>query len=490
MRPLALVLALAALASTALLASGCPRVMPTSDAGRPPECETRADCPEGKVCTAEKFCDTCSTSGQCSVREECSAETKLCALRAGWGTECARNEACQAGDWCKQGLCLPRSQVNLCPSGSSATCPQGERCNAVTTVCEEDLGCSTNEDCSASEVCNTGSRKCVPRCTAETQATVCGAGERCVNERCVQCTQASECGVGLICDLAGRCSTAERCYSDRDCTVPLACFLQTGACLPRRRSCTSNDVCPPDQRCDVGAQRCVPRTCQPDRYEPNDDQTRAFGVMAGTFRGMTVCSGDQDWFGLQLGRGDLLGVNLDADPFSEGTFSTVIKDASGRTVAAGRLLVSYVAPTAARYFVVVSSTDPYQTYDVTFLLSRGVPCDDDSNEPNDAPASPTVLNAQTQIDGKICAQDQDHFRVTAPMGQGLKASLTNYDPGRGLLRLCVLSNDGQTTFGCSDDVAPQVTVAAAQVGGQAVLVRVAGSTERIANAYTLKVEPP
>ncbi len=473
-----------------LVISACPPATVKPDAGRPPECETRAECTDGKVCTADKFCDACSTSGQCSVKEECSDTTKRCALRSGWGTECSTNEACQAGSWCKQGVCLPRADVNLCPTGMNASCPQGERCNTLTTVCEEDLGCSTNDDCSAQEICNTGSRQCVPRCTPDTQATVCGAGERCVSERCVQCTQASECGVGLICDLAGKCSTAERCYSDRDCTVPLACFLQTGACLPKRRSCTSNDVCPPDQRCDVGAQRCVPRTCQPDRYEPNDEQTKAFGVMAGTYRGMTLCNGDQDWFGLQLGRGDLLGVNLDADPFSEGTFSTVIKDESGRTVAAGRLLVSYVAPAASRYFVVVSSIDPFQTFDATFLLSRGTPCDDDTNEPNDALAMPTVLNAQTQIDGKTCPQDQDHFRVAAPAGQGLKVSLINYDAGRGLLKLCLLSNDGMTTFGCSDDVAPQVTATAAQVGGQNVIVRVAGSTDRITNAYTLKVDPP
>lgn len=490
MKPLLLLTACLGCAALALLFSGCPPTMPVSDGGRPPECETRADCAEGKVCTADKFCDGCSTSGQCTVREECLPTTKRCALRSGWGAECATNDDCQAGSWCKQGLCLPRAEVNLCPTGMNASCPQGDRCNTVTTVCEEDLGCSTNGDCSAGEVCNTGSRRCVPRCTPDTQATVCGAGERCVAERCVQCTQASECGVGLICDLAGRCSTAERCYSDRDCNVPLACFLQTGACLPKRRSCTSNDVCPPDQRCDVGAQRCVPRTCQPDPYEPNDEQSRAFGAMPGTYRGMTLCAGDQDWFGLQLGRGDLLGVNLDADPFSEGTFSTVIKDGSGRTVAAGRLLVSYVAPAPARYFVVVSSTDPFQTYDATFLVSRGTPCDDDANEPNDAVETPTVLNAQTQIDGKICPQDQDHFRVTAAPGAGVRATLVNYDPGRGLLKLCALSNDGATTFGCSDDAQPQVFVAAAQRAGQPVVVRVSGSTDRIANAYTLRIDPP
>jgi hypothetical protein len=203
-----------------------------------------------------------------------------------------------------------------------------------------------------------------------------------------------------------------------------------------------------------------------------------------------LCNGDQDWFALQLGRGDLLGVNLDADPFSESTFSTVIKDASGRTVASGRLLVSYVAPVAARYFVVVSSIDPFQTYDATFLLSRGTPCDDDGNEPNDVVSSAVALNAQSSIDGKICPQDVDLFRITPMATRGVKVSLSNYDAPRGLLRLCLLSADGATDLGCSDDVSPQVTASATQVAGQSVLARVAGSTDRISNAYTLQVEFP
>lgn len=471
-------------------AAACPPVKPIEDAGRPPECETRADCATGKVCTPEKYCANCETSGQCSVKEECQADTRLCALRAGWGSECASNDQCQAGWWCKQGLCMDRAEVSLCPAGLNSECPQGERCNRVTTVCEEDLGCSTNDDCSAGEVCNTGSRACVPRCTVDTQATVCAGGERCVNEKCVQCVLDSDCGVGLKCDTAGRCNAGSRCYSDRDCTVPLVCLVQTGACLPKAPPCLTNDNCAVDQRCDVGSGKCIPKTCQPDRYEPNNDDTKAFNVAPGTYRDLTLCEADVDWYGVSLARGDQLGVNLDADPFSENTFSTVIKDATGRTLAGGRLLVSYVAPVPAKYFVVVSSTDPFQQYDVTFLKSRGTPCDDDALEPNDSATQPTALNVSNQADGQICPQDQDWFRATVPSGRGVRASLINYDAGKGLLSLCVFKSDGATSLGCSSDLQPLVTVPAASVGGASVLVRVIGDTERLANSYTLKVELP
>ena len=484
-------LAALALASVTVLISGCPKPKPTVvDAGRPPECATRADCDAGMICTAERYCDSCSSSGQCSVKETCKPDVALCALRDGWGTQCTVNEDCQAGSWCKQGLCFARSQVSLCPLMTSVECPQGLRCNTITTVCEEDLGCSTSDDCSAAEICNVGNRRCGPRCTVDTQTAICAAGERCVEERCVQCGSNSECGVGLICNAAGQCSAGDRCYTDRDCAIPLTCFVQTGACLPKAPPCISDDNCTALQRCEVNSGTCVPKACQPDRYEPNNDDAKSFTVAPGAYRNLTLCEADVDWFGISLARGDQLGVNLDADPFSENAYTTVIKDATGRTLAGGHLLVSYVAPVSAKYFVVISATDAFQSYDTTFLLSRGTPCDDDGNEANDDAAHATALNSTTQIEGAVCPQDQDWFRATVPTSKGLKASLRNYDSSKGLLRLCVLSSDGLTQLGCSDEVTPVVTVTAAQVNAASALVRVVGSTDRIANPYTLQVEYP
>jgi hypothetical protein len=378
----------------------------------------------------------------------------------------------------------------LCPDGLNSECPQGDRCNKVNTVCEEDLGCSTTADCSAGETCNTGSRACQPTCTADTQSTVCAAGERCVNSLCVQCASNAECDPGLTCDTAGHCVAGQRCYTDRDCKVPLVCFVQTGACLPKAPPCVSNDNCAPDQRCDVPSGKCVPKTCQPDRYEPDNDLAHAFNATAGAYLGLTLCPGDVDWYALALNRGDQLGVNVDADLFAENGFSTVVKDGSGRTLASGHFLASYVAPTAAKYYVVVSTTDQFQPYDVTFLMSRGTPCDDDAFEPNDALAQATLLRSSTMADGVVCPQDQDWFDVTVPAGKGVTVSLVNYDSGKGLLQLCLMQGDGVTPFSCSADPNPSVGLNALTAGGQTIPVRVMGSTDRASNAYTLKVEYP
>lgn len=473
-----------------LLAAGlwaCPAPSPSgTDAGRTRECEARDDCAEGLVCTAQGFCDGCASSGQCSVKEVCEPDTRRCALRDGWGTACAANDDCQAGSWCRQGLCVARAQVSLCLSGDSASCPTRQRCNRVTSVCEEDLGCATNDDCSSGEVCNAGLRQCVPRCTAETEALLCGPLERCAFERCVECTAATDCAPGLLCDAAGRCSAGSRCYSDRDCAVPLVCLPQTGACLPAPPPCASNDTCAADERCDVSAGRCVPRACQRDRYEPNDDAGAAFQVTAAAYRALTLCPGDVDWYALPLARGDQLGVNVDADPFSEGLFSTQVKDGAGRTVASGKLLASYTAPTAATYFVVISVASDVEDYGVTFLTARGTPCDDDAHEPNDSAAQPTALNASSEVDGVVCPQDEDWFRLgTAPDGGALRVRLTAYEAGRGPLVLCLFPGDGGAALGCSSEVQPALSSA---TDGQ--LVRVSGASARVANAYTLEAMAP
>lgn len=468
---------------------GCPTTGPGKDGGRPPECESRTDCVgdnDGKVCTAQQYCENCDSSGQCRVKEACSVETHLCVLREGWGTACNLNEDCQAGEWCKQGLCVDRNAVSLCPGGTNGECPQSQRCNTLTTVCEEDLGCSENGDCALVEVCNTGSRQCVPRCTVDTQAQICGAQEKCVDEKCVQCANDQECGPGLVCDAAGRCSAGNRCYSDRDCKVPLVCFTATGACLTKAPPCVSNDNCAADQRCDVGKGKCVPKTCQPDRFEPNEDVMHAYGISQQTYLDLTLCMGDVDWYSVALGRGDQLGVNIDADNFSENTFSTVIKDATGRSLAAGKLLVNYVAPAAATYYVVISTSDPFQPYDVTFLSSRGTPCDDDALEPNDSSTQATAINTASMLDGSVCPQDQDWFKAVVPASKALQVSLTNYDASKGLLELCVF--DGTTSLGCSDTVMPMVSVGAASAGGKNLNVRVKGAGERTANGYTLRVD--
>ncbi|HYI01038.1 hypothetical protein [Hyalangium sp.] len=466
------------------------RPEPRPDAGVPAlACERREDCPGGQICAQEGFCVPCESSGQCRLKESCDAETRACTWRAGWGAECASNAECALGAWCRQGLCQSRTAVTLCPSGAREDCPTGQRCNLVNLVCEEDLGCLEDADCGATEVCNTGLHACVPRCTEATASTLCAAGERCAGSRCVQCVESDECGPGFLCDAAGRCAVTPRCYSDRDCRVPLTCHVPTGACLERSPPCTSDEGCASSQRCDIGTGACVSRTCQLDVLEPNDSAAEAFPVSASRYLDLTLCAGDVDHFAIMLQRGDQLGVNVEGDPFAESSFSTVILEGSGRVLASGHMLTSFVAASPGTYTVRASTLAPAQRYDVGFFLSRGTPCDDDRQEPNDTSATAKPYALGTTVEGVICPQDWDHFTLSVPEGHSARASLTNYSAASGLLRLCLF--DGATELGCSEDPAGAVvSLPASVVGGKLLTARITGDAVRTTNGYTFQVELP
>jgi hypothetical protein len=478
------------LAALMLVACADSEPTPPPDAGVPTQaCERREDCADGQICALEGYCTACVSDGQCRLREVCEPEARVCTWRTGWGAECTRNAECAAGAWCHQGLCRPRAAVTLCPSGTSDTCPTGQRCHLTNLVCEEDLGCLEDADCGPEEVCNPGLHACVPRCTEATAPTVCASTERCVSSRCVQCVESRECGPGFLCDAAGRCTVTPRCYSDRDCRLPLFCHIPTGACLERAPPCTSDEGCGTDQRCEVGTGTCVPRACQPDTLEPNDFSGTAFPVSASRYLDLTLCSGDVDHFALVLQRGDQLGVNVEAPPFAEPSFSTAIMDANGRTLATGRMLVSFVAALAGTYNVQVATTAPSQRYDIGFFLSRGTPCDDDRQEPNDTVSTATAYGHGTQLEGVICPQDADHFTLTVPPGRGVRATLTNYAAASGLLRLCLFN--GAQELGCSEEpTGAVVAFPAGTVGGRSLTARVTGDDARTTNGYTFQAEFP
>ena len=493
MRPILKAGAALVLAAAVALCA-CPKaVAPAGDAGAP-ECATRADCDrqggdhQGELCSAQGECVPCASDGQCDLRERCDPASLRCAFRTGWGRDCARNDDCQAGQLCVQGLCVAAQQATLCTAGRCLA--DGQRCNQANGVCEEDIGCLADADCSDVELCNTPTSACVLRCTQETLGQVCQAGQKCVDSRCMDCSLDSDCQGGMVCD-RGRLTCvvdgSARCLSDRDCAAGLVCDLAAGFCAKKPPPCLSNEECLKDERCDLASGACVKRACQPDRYEPNSTQADAKPLVAGDYPGLTLCAGEQDWFSIKLSRGDRLSVFVDADSLFQDVMDTRLLDATGRAVAQGKLALDKTVAADGAYFLRLAATDPFIPYGLRLSLSRGTPCDDDRLEPNDAPASATALHDQGDYDKlTLCGLDQDWFLLPVPADAGLLAEL-HYQPTEGAADLVVWASDGTTQLARSGATA---TVQTAQVASWAiadgkVLVQVISLDERAHAEYWL-----
>ncbi|MBI5543976.1 MAG: hypothetical protein HY901_08825 [Deltaproteobacteria bacterium] len=482
----------------ALLLVGCskdPAPGPSDAAVR--ECSTRAECEAkgtefaGMVCSVEGACLGCQSNGECALRERCDGDQRRCVFKDGWGTQCALNADCQAGQLCVQGLCKSEKDVVLC---SAWTClAEGQRCNRANGVCEEDIGCNADSDCTADlELCNLPTNTCVLRCTSDTQAQVCTAGQKCLESRCTDCEDSSDCPGGMVCDrgrLACVVDGAARCLSDRDCAAGLECNPATGFCTPPPPPCLSNDDCLSGQRCDVAAGKCVPRACQPDRFEPNPAMSQAHEIASGDYPSLTLCDGEQDWFSVRLTRGDRFNVFVDADPLFQDVMDTRLLDAQGQALAEGALALDKTVSEDTTYYLRLRADDAFVEYGLRVGISRGTPCDEDRFHPNGNAASAASLHEQGEYDKlTLCGLEQDWFRLDVPAGKGVRVEL-HYVPTEGAADLLIHDVVTGTQLGKSDVTAPvqPVEIAAEAISGGQVFVVVASLDDRANAEYYLRV---
>lgn len=483
----------------ALLLASCAKAPAPAlpDAGPDLSCATRADClakgeeHRGEICSAEGRCGPCASDGQCALRERCEPEGRRCVFRPGWGEECALNAECAAGQLCVQGLCAPEAAATFCSAGRCLA--EGQRCNRDTGVCEEDLGCLEDADCSALEVCNVPTHACVLACTPETREQVCALGQKCVDRRCTDCEDSADCPGGMVCDrdrLACVVDGSLRCLSDRDCAAGLVCNRAAGFCAPAPPPCLSSEVCLADERCDVATGKCVRRACQPDRLEPNASAAEARPVAEGELPGLTLCGGEEDWYAIPLARGERFDVFVETDVIPHDVFQAQILDATGRVLAEGALAVEWTASTPGTYLLRLEAEDAFVEYGLRLAVGRGTPCDEDRFEPNDEPAAAATLTAPGDWVGlTLCGRERDLFRVEVPAGRGLRVE-RHSEPSAGPADLVVWALDGTTVLGQSaQSAAVQVVVVpAATIAGPGVLLGVLALDGRAPAEYQLSLE--
>ncbi len=453
-----------------LCACGAPQDTPGDGSTHIP-CASRRDCPGRQGCL-DGICGPCSRDRDCATTEYCSPLDQLCALRPGFGDECALNGDCPLGAYCVQGFCRSADQVTLCLG--DLDCPEGKRCDPANLVCVLDLGCDRDSDCAAGELCDLGTRRCRAACTPENQEAVCGFGLVCTAEgRCVECFRDDQCGVGRSCDLSTfRCKGQNACLTSRDCPYGQVCNLQTLQCTVPPPACLDNRDCPLGASCDTKSGECRSSDCRPDRYEPNDTPAQAPVLKAGRQDELRLCPGDLDWFGVDLTRGDRLQVIVNIDFFAADHFRLALfAPEASRLLQEDPLLLDVTADADGRYLLRARSSDPERAYGLLLKISQGVPCDNDTLEPNDGALQASVLTAGRVVGLALCPYDEDWFVVQRPAGEPLEVRL-DFDPFQGVPYLDLIAGDGRTLLLRSQAAGSPQTVSADGLAGSRFFARV------------------
>jgi len=456
------------------------------DGGEEPiTCTTRNDCP-GRLGCVDGICGSCSRDRDCLVTEFCNPLDQLCQSIFDHD-ECGLNEDCDLGAFCVQGLCKDASEVVACVDAGD--CQPDERCDPLNLVCVMDLGCNRDADCAEGEVCNLASNRCESACTEETQEVVCGVGRYC-NEfgRCVDCLSDEDCGLGLSCDLTTQtCQGQNSCLSNRDCLPGTVCNPQTRQCTEAPPECLSNGDCPESQVCDPVTGRCVDEACRDDAHEPNDNPAEAVELAEGRFDDLELCGANQDWFAIDLVRGDRLQAIIIMDFLASDHFQALLlSPEADELLQEDSMLLDYTVAVDGRYLLRFQTTDPRVSYDLILTVSQGVPCDDDVLEPNDSAleAIPTTAGQLTGL--AICPRDEDWFVVERGLEQRLEARL-DFLAMEGDLDLELLAGDGQTVVMRSAGAGDGEFVFVDDHPGTRFFLRVWGDAQ-VANHYELSVD--
>ncbi len=483
-----------------LLLGGCPRGNGDPDGGGAGDggpaadsgiiaCNDRDGCADGKVCL-EGACEDCLKDRECLGTELCNPVIHRCEFIPCFGGECLAHGDCALGEFCVQGLCrLPVGDpecgtVRAC--GNDTECETDERCNAQTLVCEIDTGCFLDAACPAGTYCDLGTNTCRQACTAETELSVCPDAWRCVNGRCLECSEDADCGTGLTCDLlAGRCAAQATCFTDRDCIRPLVCNRATGQCTDQPPPCVSNDDCLATEVCEIRSGNCIDAACLPDALEPNDTLLEATLVAPGLLSNLTLCDQEDDFYLVALGAGDRVSLTVNPPALSGSNYSIRVYDPPGTSiVATGNLQVDFIAATEGDTPFQVSATDLRGAYSIQLLISRGIPCEDDSLEPNDGFVAATTLATGALFNLQRCASNDDWYEVVLDRERTGTVRL-QHDPLQGDLDLRVFDSDGVTLLGESATTEAEEMVNLLSTSGGRAFILVTGAARSEA-AYDLE----
>ena len=196
--------------------------------------------------------------------------------------------------------------------------------------------------------------------------------------------------------------------------------------------------------------------CVDDGYEPNDSDSTAWTLPAGSYAGLSVCdTSTEDWYTIDLVEAAELTVALSFSD-AEGDVDVQVRDPSGSVLGGGytvsddELVGPITAAVAGAYQVRVYLLGdpglPGNSYDMD-LTVVAPSCAADSYEPNDTDAAAVAISDGSYPGLTACDTDQhDWYAIDLALAAEITVDLSFID-AEGDVDVAVLAPDGGTLGG-------------------------------------------
>lgn len=202
-----------------------------------------------------------------------------------------------------------------------------------------------------------------------------------------------------------------------------------------------------DIRYSLSTQLSCPERCNDDIFEENDTAADASMIPIGQQIGATFCSGDEDFFGIEVAAGCLVSARLVLDP-AQANLDLRLVAPNGAVIASSLGLgaqeqLEQRVELPGTYTLRISGALEPNADAAAYVLTTNVDCApppacvDDAFEENDSVDTAAAL-PNGPLNGQLCTDDDDYFRFETPVPDCAVTATLNFDHGSGDLDLQLL----------------------------------------------------
>jgi hypothetical protein len=204
--------------------------------------------------------------------------------------------------------------------------------------------------------------------------------------------------------------------------------LAIGGATPGTPTPTPTATRTPTRTATPTATATQPSGCVDDGYEDNDSCQDAAPIIPGTYPNLKICSGDDDWFSVNLAAGETVTITI---LFSngQGDLDMALYDSdcatsrgAGATITDNERVVYTTPDGGIHSFKVYGFGGQSNSYDL-IVESSATGCVDDGYEDNDTCQDAAPITPGTYPGLRVCSGDEDWFAVDLKAGDTITATI-------------------------------------------------------------------